>query len=1044
MYKKVNADLNFAEREQAILNFWQESKIFEQTIENTRDGEKFVFYEGPPTANGEPGVHHVIARAIKDVIPRYKTMKGYHVLRKAGWDTHGLPVELEIEKKLGINGKGQIEEYGIAPFISQCKESVWKYKDIWEQMSERIGFWLDYNSPYVTYDNNYIESVWWALKTIWDKGLLYKGHKVLPYCGRCGTSLSSHEVAQGYKELTEQSVIAQFKVRNQENEYILAWTTTPWTLPSNVALCVNPEEVYVRARQGERVYILAKALVKSVLGDGFEIIEEMKGKELEKLEYVPLFDFVSFDVPSHYVVCDSYVLLTEGTGVVHQAPAFGDDDNRVARKYGLPFVQLVNDKGEMTEETPWAGIFAKKADPKILNYMKEQDTIYKTLKTTHNYPHCWRCSTPLLYYARSAWFIEMSKMRDKLMANNEKINWMPENVKHGRFGNFLENVIDWSLSRERYWGTPLPIWECSDCGDFHAIGSVLELENLSGQAVAELHKPHIDEVFFPCKKCNGTMKRVPEVIDCWFDSGSMPFAQHHYPFENKEFFEENFPADFISEGMDQTRGWFYTLHAISTLLFDAPAYKNVIVAGLVLDDKGFKMSKSKGNKVPWDIVNEYGADTMRWYFYSASAPWLPSRFDKNLLDEVRRKFLGTLYNTYAFYVLYANIDNFDPSAHSPSEYKDLPAIDRWLLSRLNTLIKFVDEGLAEYKLTETSREIARFVDELSNWYVRRSRERFWASGMEQDKIDAYTTLHTTLVTLSKLCAPYIPFMAEEIYQNLAIVRASSTRPQSVHLCNFPVFNASFIDTELEKEMGAVLSVVTAGRAARNTANIKNRQPLQKMFVQTKAGMELSPEYLEIIKDELNIKAVEPINDASGMVGRKIKPNLKILGPRYGKILPKIGAALAQGDGAKLYDALQSGGITLNIDDAEVSLTMDDVLVEDTQQEGLSAQMQDGFLVVLDTTLTPELIEEGFVREIISKIQTMRKEAGFEVMDKISIEYDTTPTIQGIIEKRANYICNEVLSTVIAARSLPQSHADVAFHKTWDINGENTDFWITKQ
>ncbi|MCL2575156.1 MAG: isoleucine--tRNA ligase [Defluviitaleaceae bacterium] len=1032
MYKKVNADLNFAERERQVLDFWRENKVFEQAIKNTQGKEPFIFYEGPPTANGEPGVHHVIARALKDIIPRYKTMKGFYVSRKAGWDTHGLPVELEIEKKLGISGKGQIEDYGVAPFIAQCKESVWKYKDVWEQMSERIGFWIDMENPYVTYDDNYIESVWWALKTIWDKGLLYKGHKVLPYCSRCGTSLSSHEVAQGYKELTEKSVVAQFKVRNRENEYILAWTTTPWTLPSNVALCVNADETYVRAEQNDKVYILAKSLVQSVLGEDYSVIEEMKGKDLERLEYVPLFDFVDFDVPSHYIVCDPYVLLTEGTGVVHQAPAFGDDDNRVARKYGLPFVQLVNDKGEMTEQTPWKGIFAKKADPKILDYMQERDLVYKTIKTTHNYPHCWRCNTPLLYYARSAWFIEMSKMRDKLMTNNEQINWMPENVKHGRFGNFLENVIDWSLSRERYWGTPLPVWECKDCGGFHAIGSFAELEELSGQKVTEFHKPEIDRVAFACKKCNsGTMHRVPEVIDCWFDAGSMPFAQHHYPFENKELFEKNFPADFISEGMDQTRGWFYTLLAISTLLFDKPAYKNVMVAGLVLDDKGFKMSKSKGNKVPWDVVNEYGADTMRWYFYSASAPWLPNRFDKNLLDEVRRKFLGTLYNTYAFYVLYANIDNFDPTTHEarPPQHP----MDKWLTSRLNTLIKNVDEGLAEYKITETSREIARFVDDLSNWYVRRSRERFWASGMEQDKIDAYLTLHTALVTLSKLCAPYIPFMAEEIYQNL-----TQKMPRSVHLCDFPSYDASLVDDKLEADMGAVLSIVTAGRAARNAANIKNRQPLAKMFVQAKTGTTISLEYLDIVKEELNIKAVEPIDDASGMVGRKIKPNLKVLGPKYGKILPKIGAELASGDGNELWAALQADGITLTIDGSAVYLTMDDVLVEDVQQEGMSAQMQDGFLVVLDTTLTDELVEEGFVREIISKIQTMRKEAGFEVMDKITVSYKGSQTLHDIIAKNADYICGETQAITIT-----QTIGE-GFNKQWDINGENTQFWVTKQ
>ena len=1036
MHKKVNADLNFAQRELDVLKFWQDNKIFEKSIENREGAESFTFFEGPPTANGLPHIGHVITRAVKDIIPRYKTMKGYKVLRKAGWDTHGLPVELEIEKKLKISGKKQIEDYGIEPFTQQCKESVWNYKDVWEQMSARVGFWVDMDNPYVTYDNKYIESVWWALKTIWGKGLLYKGHKVLPYCSRCGTSLSSHEVAQGYKDIKEKSVIAQFKVLDRENEYILAWTTTPWTLPSNVALCVNAEEDYVRASQDGKIYILAKSLVENVLGDDHEIIETMKGSALERLAYQPLFDFVKFDVPAHYIVCDPYVLLTEGTGVVHQAPAFGDDDNRVARKYGLPFVQLVNEQGEMTEETPWAGIFAKKADPKILKYMADRDLIYKTLDTQHNYPHCWRCDTPLLYYARSAWFIEMSKMREQLLANNETVNWMPDNVKHGRFGNFLDNVIDWSLSRERYWGTPLPIWHC-ECGHFEAIGSVAELSEKAGQDLSDLdlHKPQIDQITIKCPKCSGQANRVPEVIDAWFDSGSMPFAQHHYPFANKEVFEQNFPADFISEAVDQTRGWFYTLMAISTILFEKSPYKNVIVLGHGLDEKGVKMSKSKGNVVSWDVVEEVGADTVRWYFFSASAPWLPNRFDKNTLDEVKRKFLGTLWNTYAFYVLYANIDGFDASKHKLN-YTDLPELDKWLISRLNSLIKRVDEGLADYKLTETSREIARFVDDLSNWYVRRSRERFWASGMEQDKINAYMTLYTALTTLSKLCAPYIPFMAEKIYQNL-VNHLDDTATKSVHLCDFPTYDENLILPELEENMGAVLSIVSAGRAARNTANIKNRQPLAKMFVQPKGGACLTPAYLTIIGEELNIKTVEVLADAGHMVGRKIKPNLKILGPKHGKILPKIGTALADGDGNTLWADLQADGITLTIDGNQIHLTLADVLVEEIQTENHASHMTDGFLVVLNTELTPELIEEGFVREVISKIQTMRKEAGFEVLDKITIHHKASDKITDIITKNAEFICTEVLATTATQGT------SNGFHKSWDINGEPAEFWINK-
>jgi len=1031
MHKKVNADLNFAARELDVLEFWKSNQIFEKSIENRAACPAFSFFEGPPTANGAPHIGHVITRAVKDIIPRYKTMKGFKVARKAGWDTHGLPVELEVEKKLGISGKKQIEEYGIEPFITLCKESVWKYKTDWERMSERVGFWVDMDAPYVTYDNSYIESVWWALKTIWEKGLLYKGHKVLPYCARCGTSLSSHEVAQGYKDIKEKSVIAQFKLKDRQDEYILAWTTTPWTLPSNVALCVNADEDYARAKQGDKVYILAKNLAEQVLGEDFEIVENMKGKDLERLAYEPLFDFVSFDVPAHYVVCDPYVLLSEGTGVVHQAPAFGDDDNRVARKYGLPFVQLVNEQGHMTAETPWEGIFAKKADPKILKYMEERELIYKVMDTQHNYPHCWRCDTPLLYYARSAWFIEMSKLRDKLLANNETVNWMPDNIKTGRFGNFLDNVIDWSLSRERYWGTPLPVWECG-CGHFHAIGSVAELEELSGQAVTELHKPQIDELYFPSQKCGEQMKRVKEVIDCWFDSGAMPFAQHHYPFAGKEAFEQSFPADFISEAIDQTRGWFYTLMAISTALFDKAPYKNVIVLGHILDGKGIKMSKSKGNDVKWDeVMEEAGADAVRWYFYSSSAPWLPSRFDKSNLDEVKRKFLGTLWNTYAFYVLYANVDNFNPWQHG-FKHCQLSKLDKWLVSRLNSLIKRVDEGLAEYKLVESSREIARFVDDLSNWYVRRSRERFWAKGMEKDKVNAYMTLYYALTTVAELSAPFIPFMSEEIYQNL-VVETNAKAQKSVHLRDFPTHEEELIDLELEREMAAVLSIVSAGRAARNAANIKNRQPLAKMYLQS----ELAADYLEIIKDELNVKNIEQAADAGLMVGRKIKPNLKVLGPRHGKILPKIAAALAASDGNALYGDLQADGIKLDIDGEAVRLTLDDVLVEDVQTEGYMSASVDGFLVVLNTELTPELIEEGFVRELISKIQTMRKEAGFEVQDRIGVCFQTSDSLSEIIIKNVDFIKSEVLADSMDNRSCD------GFYKHWDINGEAADFWLRK-
>ena len=1033
IHKKVSTDLNFAQRELDILKFWEENNIFEKTIQNRENGENFSFFEGPPTANGKPHIGHIITRAVKDIIPRYKTMKGYKVLRKAGWDTHGLPVELEVEKALGISGKKQIEDYGIEPFIDKCKHSVWTYKDEWEKMSNRVGFWLDYDNPYVTYDNNYIESAWWAIKTIWEKGLLYKGHKILPYCPRCGTSLSSHEVAQGYKDVKEQSIIAQFKVRDSD-EYILAWTTTPWTLPSNVALCVNGKENYIRAKKDGKIYILAEALAEKILGEGYETIETMKGAALEGLHYVPLFDFVSFDVDSHYIVCDAYVTLSDGTGVVHQAPAFGDDDNRVARKYGLPFVQLVNDAGQMTEETPWAGVFAKTADPQIIKYMQERGLVYQVLDTEHNYPFCWRCDTPLLYYARSAWFIEMSKKREQLMANNENINWMPDNIKHGRFGNFLDNVIDWSLSRERYWGTPLPVWECA-CGNNHAVGSINELREMSGQALPdiELHKPMVDKIKINCPKCGEKMQRVPEVIDCWFDSGAMPFAQHHYPFENKELFEQNFPADFISEAIDQTRGWFYTLLAISTILFDENPYKNVVVLGHVQDEFGAKMSKSKGNVVPWNVVEEYGADTVRWYFFASSAPWLPNKFSAEPLKEVQRKFLGTLWNTYAFYVLYANIDGFDPTKYS-LDTASLPAMDKWVLSRLHTLIKTVDEGLAEYKITETAREINRFVDDLSNWYVRRSRDRFWGNGIYKDKIDAYMTLYTVLVELSKIVAPYVPFMAEEIYQNL-VTGVSKDAPQSVHLCDFPAYDNNLIDPALEENMQNTLEIVVAGRAARNAANIKNRQPLAQMLIESKARLDES--FAAIIREELNIKEITFTIGLDKYVSYNLKPQLKTLGPRYGKILPKISKHLSE-NGDILWRGLQQvGEITFDIEGTAVVLKEEDLLVEAAQKEGYASQSAGSHFIVLETALTPELIEEGFVREIISKIQTMRKEAGFEVTDKIAVGYNGSGTIENIFAKKNAEICAEVLA-------VDANHGNIAgYSKEWDINGENVTLSVEK-
>ena len=1027
MYKKVTTDLNFAQRELEILDFWRQSDIFCKTKELRKDAPVFSFYEGPPTANGLPHLGHVITRAIKDIIPRYKVMKGYNVLRKAGWDTHGLPVELEVERQLKISGKTQIEEYGIEAFIEKCKESVWKYKDEWEKMSERVGFWVDMQDPYVTYHNSYIESIWWALKTIWEKGLLYKGHKILPYCGRCGTSLSSHEVAQGYKDITETSVIAQFKVKNK-NEYILAWTTTPWTLPSNVALCVNPIENYVRVSYNDNVYIMAQALLNEIFLKEYKVLEVLKGKQLEYLEYEPLFDFVNFDIKSHYIVCDNYVTLTDGTGVVHQAPAFGEDDNRVAKVYGLPFVQLVDNQGCLTKETPWGGVFVKEADPHIIEYMRKNGLLFKQIVTEHNYPHCWRCETPLIYYARSAWFIQMSKLRGELLKNNANVNWLPENIGSGRFGNFLDNVIDWGLSRERYWGTPLPIWECG-CGYTHAVGSVEELSQMSEVNFdnLDLHKPSVDKIKLKCPKCNGKMTRVPEVIDCWFDSGAMPFAQFHYPFENKELFERNFPAEFISEGVDQTRGWFYTQMAISTLLFDKNPYKNVIVLGHSQDEKGQKMSKSKGNVVPWNIMDIFGADTLRWYFYTNHSPWLPTRYSEEAMREVQRKFLGTLWNTYAFYVLYADIDNFDPQQYK-LDIQNLCVLDKWILSGLNSLIKMVDEGLENYKITETARQIAKFTDDLSNWYVRRSRERFWASSMTKDKIDAYMTLYTVLTELCKLASPYVPFITELIYQNL-VVEIDKNAEKSIHLCDFPIYVKELINNELEKNMQATLDIVILGRAARNIANIKNRQPLSSILIE---GEHVLPkQFCDIIKEELNIKEISFVSGLSKYTSHKLKPQLKTLGPKYGKILPKISSYLTE-NSEDVWQKLQNGAATLAIDGVEIELLETDVLVEVGHKEGYISEADSRYNIVISTTLNDELIEEGFLRELISKIQTMRKDAGFEVMDNINLYHGKNPKLEKIISKNSGFIASEILAKEIKNIADENTMHNI---KIWNINGE---------
>ena len=1037
MYDKVSPNLNFVEREKKTEKFWEDNHIFQKSIDERKEGEVYTFYDGPPTANGKPHIGHVLTRVIKDMIPRYRTMKGYKVLRKAGWDTHGLPVELEVEKKLGLDGKEQIEEYGLEPFIKQCKESVWKYKGMWEDFSGTVGFWADMDDPYVTYDNNFIESEWWALKQIWEKGLLYKGHKIVPYCPRCGTPLSSHEVAQGYKDVKERSATAKFIVKGEENTYFLAWTTTPWTLPSNVALCVNPVETYVKIKVGDEKFILAEALVETNFPDTeYEVVEKYVGTDLEYKEYEPLFNFVTPDKKAYYVTCDSYVTLTDGTGIVHIAPAFGEDDANVGRKYNLPFVQLVDGKGEMTKETPWAGTFCKDVDKEILVNLEERGQLFNAPKFEHSYPFCWRCDTPLIYYARDTWFIKMTDVKDDLIKNNNTVNWIPKTIGEGRFGAWLENVQDWGISRNRYWGTPLNIWEC-ECGHRHAIGSIEELKSMSDNCPdeIELHRPFIDAVTIKCPECGKEMHRVPEVIDCWFDSGAMPFAQWHYPFENKDIFEENFPADFISEAVDQTRGWFYSLLAESTLLFNKAPYKNVIVLGHVQDENGQKMSKSKGNAVdPFDALEKHGADAIRWYFYSNSAPWLPNRFHDGAVSEGQRKFMGTLWNTYAFFVLYANIDEFDATKYT-LEYDKLSVMDKWLLSKLNTLVKTVDDNLANYKITETARVLDNFVDELSNWYVRRSRARFWVKEMTQDKINAYMTLYTALVTLCKAAAPMIPFMTEDIYQNL-VRNIDKSAPESIHLCDFPEYDEKPIDKELENDMEEVLDIVVLGRGCRNTANIKNRQPIGMMYV--KAPEALSDFYIDIIEDELNVKKVEFTDDVAAFTAYSFKPQLKTLGRRFGKNINAVREILANIDGSKAMAELkETGSLKITVDGNEESLAEEDLLIESAHKEGFESNSDYGITVVLDTNLSEELIEEGFVREVISKIQTMRKDSDFEVMDHIKVSCEGNDKIAKIITDNESTIKDETL-----ADEVDTNFAD-GNTKEWNINGEKVTLGVKK-
>lgn len=1032
MYEKVDTNLNFAAREKAVADFWRENHIAQQAVDQREGCETFTFYDGPPTANGRPHIGHVLTRVIKDMLPRYQSMKGRKVLRKAGWDTHGLPVELEVEKAIGINGKEQIEDYGIEPFIKKCRESVWKYKAMWEEFSDVVGFWADMEHPYITYENNFIESEWWALKEIWKKGLLYQGHKIVPYCPRCGTPLSSHEVAQGYKDVTERSAVVRFKAAD-EDAYFLAWTTTPWTLPSNLGLCVNPNVTYVKVRVYGKVYYLAEALMDSVFADSWgdrEILATMKGSDLEYRKYEPLYPFADKDVQdkAFFVTCDDYVTTEDGTGIVHIAPAFGEDDNRVCRKYGMPFVQFVNDKGEMTEETNWPGVFVKDADPLILADLEKSGKLFKAPEFTHSYPHCWRCDTPLIYYARASWFIRMTAVRDALVANNNTVNWIPKTIGDGRFGNWIEHVQDWGISRDRYWGTPLNIWKCS-CGHEHSVGSIAELRELQPNCPAdiELHRPYIDAITFPCEQCGAEMHRVPEVIDCWFDSGAMPFAQWHYPFENKEIFEKYFPADFISEAVDQTRGWFYSLIAISTLLFDKSPYKNVIVLGHVQDENGQKMSKSKGNAVePMDALRRHGADAIRWYFYENSAPWLPNRFSDDAVQEGARKFMGTLWNTYAFYVLYANIDEFDPTAHT-LDYSRLSVMDRWVFSRLNTMVRTVDDCLANYRVTEAAKAVQSFVEELSNWYVRRSRSRFWAKGMEADKVDAYLTLYTALVTTVKAAAPMVPFITESIYRNL-VCSVDKTAPISVHLADFPAVDEALIDPALEENMEIVLEVVTLGRAARNAANIKNRQPVANMFV--KAEHALPAFFVEIIEDELNVKAVAFRDDMSDFLAYHVKPNFHALGPKVGKRMGAVKKALEESDGAAVKDALAGdGSYTLHLADGDVTVTSEDVEVTVSQQEGYNCQSYGGVTVALETTLTPELLEEGFVREIISKVQTMRKECGLEVTDHIALDLSGNDKLTQIAAKNESFIREITLADAVSY------NAPAGTSKEWNINGE---------
>ena len=1042
MYNKVPTDLKFVEREKEVEKFWEDAHIFEKSIKNREGCEPYVFYDGPPTANGKPHIGHVETRVIKDMIPRYRAMKGYMVPRKAGWDTHGLPVELEVEKKLGLDGKDQIEQYGLEPFIKECKESVWKYKGMWEDFSNTVGFWADMENPYVTYHNSFIESEWWALKQIWDKGLLYKGFKVVPYCPRCGTPLSSHEVAQGYKDVKERSAIVRFKAKG-EDAYFLAWTTTPWTLPSNLALCVNPNEDYVKVKAADGyTYYLAKALMGTVLGEDAEILETCKGKELEYKEYEPLY---ACSVPycekqhkkAYFVVCDTYVTMTDGTGIVHTAPAFGEDDAKVGRKYDLPFVQLVDAKGDMTEDTPFAGKFVKDADPLVIKNLEERGLLFEAPNFEHSYPHCWRCGTPLIYYARESWFIKMTAVKDDLIRNNNTINWIPDSIGKGRFGDWLENIQDWGISRNRYWGTPLNIWEC-ECGHQHSIGSIEELKSMSDNCPddIELHRPYIDDVTIKCPVCGKEMHRVEEVIDCWFDSGSMPFAQWHYPFENKEIFEENFPADFISEAVDQTRGWFYSLMAISTLLFNKAPYKNVVVLGHVQDENGQKMSKSKGNAVdPFEALEEHGADAIRWYFYTNSAPWLPNRFHDKAVTEGQRKFMGTLWNTYAFYVLYAEIDQFDPTKHA-LEYDKLSVMDKWLLSKMNTMVKTVDEDLGAYKIPEAARALQDFVDDMSNWYVRRCRDRFWAKGMEQDKINAYMTLYTALVTVCKAAAPMIPFMTEEIYQN--IVRSvDKDAPESIHLCDFPVYQADQVDETLEADMDMVLKIVVLGRACRNSAAIKNRQPIGKMYV--KADRDLPDYDQEIILDELNVKEIEFTDDVSSFTTYNFKPQLKTVGPKYGKLVGGIRNYLANVDGnAAKADLDAKGVLEFSVDGTPVELAEEDLLIEMVKQEGYVTEADNGVTVVLDTNLTPELLEEGFVREVVSKVQSMRKEAGFEVTDHITLSYKGSDKAHDTIAKNEAEIAGDVLADEVKAGEVS------GFTKEWNINGEKVELGVEKR